>query len=328
MVKSPPTLKRPLPIVRQNASFSKTNHEQDVNHQQLTRIFESGATDNPADEILCLSSLIQPSFDLDALRRLHGDITMIFEGTYPGFHRSITRYHNLRHTCSVVLASLRLLHGLSCTDQSISSHVLELTILCAYFHDTGLLRTDEAHNDSCETFQSHNHEFRSVEVLTRYLTSLQSRTLQREEYEPVIQCTNLSLSPDKINFPSTEAKLAGYVLGTADILAQMADRCYLERLPFLFQEHREGGVKTHGSAIELMQNTSTFYQDIIAKRLEHTFAGIPVAMQTHFRERWQINDNLYATNIAKNLTYLTSILARCEDRLDHLTTYLKRNPAP
>jgi len=298
-----------------------------MNHRQLTRLFESGATDTAIDEILFLTTQIQPTFHTAALRQLHDDITRLFTGSYPGFQASNTRYHNLVHTCSVALATTRLLHGLACSAREISIPVMELAIYSAYFHDAGLLRTatDQARTGAIYT---RNHEERSIAFMTQYLRGNNLPEFLSHHCPSVIRCTDLTLAPDHIAFPSPEARLAGYVLGSADILAQMADRYYLERLTFLFEEHRDGGLQTYHSAIELMQNTMSFYHNTIIKRLEKAFTKISDALQVHFRERWQINENLYYTNIAKNLDYLKTILDLCENRLECLETYLKRVPVP
>ena len=297
-----------------------------MNHQQLTRIFESGATDDPLDEILALVTLIQPTFDACLLRKLHHDTARLFAGTYLGFRASNTQYHNLKHTYSVALATARLLHGLTYThDQDISIQIIKQALYSAYFHDTGLLMktSDQALSGAIYT---QNHEERSITVMTQYLENNNLSQTFIQDCAAVIKCTDLTLDPEDITFPSPASKLAGYVLGSADILAQMADRCYLERLPFLFQEHKEGGLKAHDSAMELMQDTTFFYHNIITERLEKTFTNIAQAMQAHFHKRWQINNNLYYTNIGNNLGYLEKILQTCEDKMEYLETFLKRNP--
>ena len=299
-----------------------------MNHRQLTKIFESGATNDPLDEILALVALIQPTFDPLLLRQLHHDTARLFAGTYPGFRASNTRYHNLRHTYSVALATARLLHGLTYThNQDISIQVMEQALYSAYFHDTGLLIkiSDQALSGAIYT---RNHEERSITFMTQYLESKYLSPALMQECAAVIKCTDLSLDPEDITFPSPASKLAGHILGSTDILAQMADRCYLERLPFLFQELKEGGLKAHNSALELMQDTTFFYHNIIAERLEKMFTNTAQAMQTHFYKRWQINDNLYFTNIRNNLSYLKKILQTCEDKMECLETFLKRNPNP
>lgn len=298
-----------------------------MNYRQLSRIFESGATDAPVDEILQLVRHIQPDFNTAPLLRLHEDITRLFAGSYPGFQASNTRYHNCSHTCSVVLATSRLLHGLACSGREISPPVMELTLYSAYFHDSGLLRTESEQAESGAIY-TRNHEERSIAFMTQYLAQKSFPEFLSRGCPSVIQCTDLAVRPEDIDFDSPEARLAGYILGSADMLAQMADRYYLERLPFLFEEHRQGGVQTSRSVVELMRNTTSFYHDIITERLEKSFAGISNAMQTHFRVRWQIDENLYYSYIAKNLDYLKTILELCEDRLECLESYLKRVPAP
>ena len=299
-----------------------------MNHQQLTKIFESGATNDLADEVLFLTTHIQPTFNSAAMQQLDQDVTRLFTGDYPGFLASNTRYHNFKHTRSVVLATSRLLHGLACSGsgQKVSVQAMELALYSAYFHDAGLLRT-EADQARSGAFYTQNHEDRSIAILTQYLTDKGLPEFLGKECPSVIQCTNLDLDPAAIAFPSPAAKLAGCVLGSADILAQMADRYYLERLPFLFQEHQEGGLQTFGSAIELMQNTTSFYHNTILHRLEKSFSNISKAMHIHFQARWQIDENLYYTNIMKNLDYLKTILELCENRLECLQTYLKRVPS-
>lgn len=298
-----------------------------MDHQQLTKIFESGATSDPGDEILALAALIQPTFNPSLLQQLHFDVARFFSGTYPGFRGSNTQYHNLKHTYSVVLATARLLHGLNCSSHDISIQIMEQALYSAYFHDTGLLTqaSDQAKSGAIYT---QNHEERSIVVMTQYLTANNCSAFLIQGCSSAIKCTNISLNPNRIAFPAPEAKLAGYVLGSADILAQMADRCYLERLPFLFQEHKEGGMKSHDSAVELMQDTTFFYHNIITERLEKAFANTALAMQAHFHTRWQIDNNLYYTNITKNLDYLKTILKICENKMECLETFLKRIPTP
>lgn len=295
-----------------------------LNHQQLTKIFESGATDDILDEIIALAALIQPSFNPAMLRQLHHDVARLFGGTYPGFRNCATQYHNLNHTCSVVLATARLLHGIG---MNISIYTLELALYSAYLHDTGLLTetSDEAISGAIYTQM---HEERSITFMKQYLASnnLADRLIQ--ECSSVIECTDMDNDPRDISFPSPESKLAGYVLGSADILAQMASRYYLERLPFLFQELKEGGVETRELAIDFIQDTTIFYHNIITERLENAFSNTAKLMQIHFQKRWQINENLYYTNIEKNINYLKKILKICEDGLEDLNTFLKRTPPP
>lgn len=300
---------------------------EELSQEQITKIFESGATSDPLDEIMTLAALVQPRFNPLLLQQLHHDLARIFGGSYPGFRASTSQYHNLRHTYSVALATARLLHGLSCTGQDISIQVMEQALYSAYFHDTGLL-TETSDQTASGAIYTQGHEERSINFMGRYLGSNNLAEPLMQECSAVIKSTNLALDPRDIAFPSPASKLAGYVLGSADILAQMADRCYLERLPFLFEEHIEGGVTTHVSAVELMEKTAFFYNNIVRARLTNAFANTAEALHAHFQQRWRINDNLYYTNITKNLDYLAKILQLCEEEEECLNSFLKRTPPP
>ena len=50
-------------------------------------------------------------------------------------------------------------------------------------------------------------------------------------------CTVTAL--EEIPFRSDETRAMGRILGSADLIAQMADRTYLEKFPLLFEEFQE-----------------------------------------------------------------------------------------
>jgi len=288
------------------------------------RIFESGATSDPLDEILSLVEIANPSVDLDVIITFHNDVQDIFSGYYPGFRENGNKYHNLRHTYNVVLASARLFHGLSLEGYTFPNNLITKGILSSYFHDTGLLLRSFDTADTGAEFTQY-HEARSISSLFKYLESYKFDDSTRLDCASMIRCTNLSLDINSIEFSSFETKIAGQVLGTADILAQMADRYYLEQLPFLFVEHRAGGLKQYESAFDLMKNTTTFYSKFITYRLKHILGNVVRVMRTHFQQRWDIDKNLYRENIENNIQYLENVLSECTDS-DSVYRYLRRRP--
>jgi hypothetical protein len=292
---------------------------------RLFRIFESGATDNPLDEILTLVNLVHPDVNEDLIITFHQDIQDIFSGYFPGFRENGNKYHNLRHTFGVVLASARLFHGLTLSGYHFSSDVVLKGMLSAYFHDTGLLLRsfDTAENGAEYTKY---HEVRSISSLFKYLETYDVDDTIRLDCGSIIRCTNLEMDIDSIEFSSEEVKLAGQILGTADILAQMADRYYLEQLPNLFQEHRAGGLQAYGSALDLMKDTTNFYHNFIVKRLNTVLGNTAGVMQSHFKHRWGIDKDPYVENIATNITYLQNIVEKCQDNLEDIYSYLRRRP--
>lgn len=290
---------------------------------RISRIFESGTTSEPIDEIMTVVKLISSTVDTDLVLTFHHDIQDIFSGYYPGFRENGNKYHNLRHTYGVVLATARLFHGLTLEGHAFSDDIILKGLLSAYFHDTGLLLRSFDTADTGAEFTQY-HEARSISSLFKYLESYNFDDSMRLDCASIIRCTNLALNIDAIEFSSPGIKCAGQILATADILAQMADRYYLEQLPFLFQEHRAGGLEHYDSAFDLMNDTTHFHQ-VISERLHNDLGNVARAMRVHFLHRWNIDKDLYSENIANNIAYLSSVIRHCRD-LDGLTVHLRRSP--
>ncbi len=292
----------------------------------LTKLLESGFTEDPLDEILAVLNLMAPDFQRDPLIELHREIGLIFEGEHPDYRQSNTKYHNLDHTYGVVLATLRLFHGLSCDGWTVSEDTISKALFSAYFHDCGLLlkNSEDAETGAAYTI---GHEKRSMFFMADYLKAKGFSLPFITDCSVIIQCTNLSINPDSLFFPSAEMQLASFSVGSADILAQMADRYYLERLPSLFQEHEEGGIANYGSAVDLMKQTSVFYHEVVIDRLSRVFGNLTKYMQIHFRERWGVDRNLYLDNIKKNVKYIQLIVRSCGGDIEEsLQKYLRRIP--
>ncbi len=298
-----------------------------MHYTERIKIFETGATDDPLDEIVYLLQQISPQIDCKLIEEAHLDIARIFTGSHPGFKSCDAKYHNLAHTYSVALATVRLLHGLHCENYTFGQDVILQGVISAYFHDTGLLLKVSDTTVSGASYTV-NHEDRSVSFMNEYLTHCGVTESFMKHCESMIKCTKIGLDPGTLHFGSEEHRLAGFVLGSADLLAQMADRCYLERLPWLYQEMKDGGVNNYESVTELMRETNNFYQQFVANRLEFMFKDLKEVMRTHFRERWNMDENLYSDNIRKNLEYVSKIVPEFGEQPVDLSRYLRRIPSP
>ncbi len=298
-----------------------------MDNSQLSKTFESGTTEDPLDEILFLAGQISSEIDQHFITQVHRDITSIFSGIYPGYRASKPQYHDLRHTRSVVLATIRLFHGLICDGYEFPSKTIQKSLLSAYFHDAGLLLQI---TDSAKTGANYTkfHEDRSIQCLHNYLKDLGKSENYCHKCATIIRFTNINLDPQSLPGIPKILQLCGKVVGSADILAQMADRYYLESLPLLFEEHQAGGISDNKSATELIKNTADFYRVVIKKRLEVTFDNVGSSMTTHFKERFQIGRDLYLENINRNIQYLEKILTLCDEDIDCLHTQLRREQHP
>ncbi len=61
------------------------------------------------------------------------------------------------------------------------------------------------------------------------------------------------------------------MLGSADLLGQMSDRAYLEKLLFLYKEFREAGIPGFNTEFDIIRKTVDFYE-ITVQRLRGPFA--------------------------------------------------------
>lgn len=286
---------------------------------------------NPADEAAVLAEvrLVADSLGLtpqgDILARVHGDVADLFGGRHPAYRASNTSYHDLEHTLSVVLATLRLLHGSALALGEVAPEPFLLGVAAAYFHDTGLI---QHHEETQGTGARHTvgHEVRSAAVMRAFLEPLGIGAQDLDEAEAMIRCTELAGDPSQVPFRTPQAARAGLILGTADLAAQIADRNYLEKLPHLFREFEEAGLPGFSSELDLMLKTRSFYEQVARPRMDGPLGGQMRYMVHHFRERWGIGQDLYALAISRNLAHLEHALTTCGGSYDCLMALLKRRP--
>jgi len=260
-------------------------------------------TNSPVEtlaEIKKILHLIDPSLDPSPVEKIFEDIIHLFNGKFPGYKANNTKYHNLEHTCSSTLASARLIHGLHIQGQIFSPRLVQLCLIGTLFHDTGLIQT-EKEKEGTGAQHTIGHEDRSITLMGKYLAGKGYSLEDIRDCGHMIKCTELFLSLDEIPFHSEEVRTMGKVVGTADLVAQMADRNYQEKLPFLFLEFQEAGMEGFETPLELFQKTEEFYRRVARKRLTDILGGLTSAALYHFRKRWDIDKNLYEESIKYNI---------------------------
>jgi hypothetical protein len=142
----------------------------------------------------------------------------------------------------------------------------------------------------------------------------------------IIHFTGYEKSIAKIDVPNITFRLIGNMLGTADIIAQMADRCYLEKCrDRLYPEFVEGGLAARDesdkragvmfkSAEDLVVRTPTFYRTATV-RLNDDLGSAYGYADKHFG-----GQNLYIEEIDKNVQYAATVAAQ------HDMSMLRREP--
>jgi len=266
-----------------------------------------------SEEICRNVAMVGADFDQLRFKRAMADLEGIFNGSYPGFQASNTPYHNLEHTNAVVLATARLLHGLHLDDGArFSGSQLLVALLAAMFHDTGLIPKDEETKGSGARYLV-GHEKRSIALAAAYMRENGFSEAERADCGACIMATSLGKPLAEITFSGPATALVAKVLASADLLAQMADRAYLEKLPLLYREFAEAGVEGYRSELDLLRKTIDFYRSHAHPRLLLELGNVKRVLQTHFRARWGIDRDLYDEAIAGNLAYLERLVAKCGD---------------
>lgn len=255
---------------------------------------------------------------LQQIAQLVVDFERLYSGKYPGFHACDVGYHNMQHVLDVTLAMARLIDGheqVTAPDLKLGSRLVVAGIASALFHDAGYIRRlrDTRHGNGAE--YTRTHVSRSARFLGEYLPAV-GLTYAVPISQKIVHFTGYEVGPTAIKVPSETARRLGWLLGTADLIAQMADVAYLEKCrDKLYPEFVAGGMAgSHGnytrtgiiykSPSHLMEFTPDFIRSIIQVRLDGYFHSFYQFAGDHFG-----GPNLYMAAIHDNCSRLGQIIA-------------------
>jgi len=250
-----------------------------------------------------------------SLTQAFDDIVRMYRGDYPGYLKCDTDYHDIQHIMDVSLAMARLLDGYQRSrgdGPEVTEQLWLLGVICALFHDSGYLRRagDRKHKRGAE--YTSTHVSRGGKLLREYLPSIGME--QFADVAPqIIHFTGYERPVASIKVREPIFRLIGSLLGSADIIAQMADRCYLEKCrDRLYPEFVEGGiaVKKNGkgnivifaSADDLLRKTPGFYQGA-QHRLDNDLGGAYRFAGAHFG-----GQNLYMDAVKQNIRFAERVV--------------------
>lgn len=247
--------------------------------------------------------------DVAALDRSFVDFAALYGGRNPDYHACDTAYHDAQHVLDVTLAMARLLHGYKRTGrEKVDARQFCLGVILALYHDCGYIRhrKDSRHANGAE--YTLTHVSRGARYLRRYLPQLDMADLAPVASR-VIHFTGYEVPVDKIRVRQPVYRVIGNLLGTADILGQMADRCYLEKChDRLFPEFVAGGIARRitsagqeeivfASAEDLIAKTADFYETA-AHRLDQLLEAAYRYAEPHFG-----GHNYYVAAVEQNISY-------------------------
>ena len=273
---------------------------------QLSRLVDISNAEETLTEVLHICLLIKPDFNPDELKKAFKETRNLFNGAYPGFQACNTKYHDFAHTLMVFLAMVRLMHGAFLQGISFSHKDINLGMISALMHDAGYMQSVDDVEGTGAKFTLIHIE-RSIQFIHNHYSSNIYFADDMNNFSDILKCTGLKTNIPEMHFQSAKTALLGKMLGTADLLGQMADRFYLEKLITLYDEFKEGCVPGFDSEIDLLRKTIGFY-NWTKSRLENDFGNVNRFMADHFREIWNIDVNLYEETMEGNINYLQSIL--------------------
>ncbi|MEI6315940.1 MAG: hypothetical protein WCO89_13785 [Syntrophus sp. (in: bacteria)] len=285
---------------------------------QLAQLVDTANSEATLEEVLNIGVLMDPDFQKGPFLDAFKDIKRLFNGLYPGYQACNTEYHDLNHTCAVMLAMSRIMHGAFLTGLLFSSREINMGVIAALMHDTGYIQELVDH-DGTGAKHTLTHIERSFEFLRDYYKKDSTYDAgEIKDFASILHCTGLTAKVIEMDFSSEKMVVIGKMLGTADLVGQMADRLYLEKLLFLYREFVEGGVSQFTSEWDLLQQTIGF-SEFTNQRLAGEFGGVDGYMIHHFRTRWGIDVDLYREGIRRNIDYIRNVLSRHpEDFSRHL----------
>jgi hypothetical protein len=254
-----------------------------------------------------------PREGAEALEATWTVVDALYDGRYPGYRRCLVEYHDFRHTMDVMLASARLLDGRNLTGAPLAEGFARGLLTAALLHDTGYIQ-EAWDSEGTGAKYTREHERRSVEFARRNAREFGVADL--DCIERLVLATDLKMEFGDIPFAGEDERWAGAILGSADLLGQMGDRAYLEKLLFLYYEFREAGIPGHDTEFDILRKTRGFYE-ATQRRLANTLLDAQDLAQPHFRERFHDDRNLYLVAIERQMAYLDTIIADTTTNFRH-----------
>jgi hypothetical protein len=277
----------------------------EINPKTLTNLENPLEFLKKTEEIVLL---MFPQFNFYLMRKTFEDLEQLFEGKYPGYLGCNTGYHDLNHTMQCFVVMVRLIHGAFINGIIFTEDHVNLGLISALMHDTGYIQSADDHTGTGGKYTL-THIERSIEFMERYFNR---NGVSLKDYlfcRACLKCTGVTVKINEIQFESQEHEVLGKILGTADLMGQMADRDYLGKLPFLYQEFEEGGISIYPSELDFLKATPGFWE-FTQQRFATEYGNVNHYLRDHFRVLWGLDRDLLTEAIERNMNYLKFILER------------------
>jgi len=274
-------------------------------------------TKNPAavtQAVLSLQAELFPGTSQELLSKLFREVEAMFTGHYMDYQAIDLGYHDFEHTLQATLCFARMFAGRHRAGDAprFSVRHFELGIAAVLLHDSGYLRQRADHAGTSAKY-THIHVLRSCAMAAGYLPTCGCSLGEIGIVTGAIRCTGPGGNPAKLSFATTEDRLMGCMLVTADYLGQMAARDYPDELAMLYRELQESDLFFHvkperyvfKSAEDLIAKTPNFWEQMVRPKLDDEFAGVYRFLASPYPD----GPNPYVEAIDRNIDLIRRRLA-------------------
>lgn len=291
----------------------------DTAASNLSRIFNSSNNAAMVEECTRTVESLLTSEQGSILRNHWKLTTDLYKGQYPGYRACNTEYHDYSHIGDVLCATIRMCDGAVSSGMKLDQDFILDTCTAAMLHDTGYIQkyTD---TDGTGAKYTKTHVTRSIVFTEENQEYFGLSEHSAKRIGRLIAGTDLALEFNNIPFEDPTERLAAELLSSADLLGQMADRAYLEKLLFLYYEFREASFPGYNTEFDILKKTLSFYEST-KQRLFTTLNNATRFAQEYFKNRYNVDRNLYLEAIENQIEYLQTII---EDDTINFRKKLKR----
>ncbi len=287
------------------------------NDYDVTNTVQVSSTADVAAAVAELFAAAWPGESFARVSTAFDEFEKLFTGRMPGYHGVDTVYHDRQHSLDMTLAMARMMVGYECSSEQRARFGIEravMAVVVSLFHDAGYIRESDDHKHRNGAEFTLYHVTRSARFLARFLPRI-----GMEHWVPtatrVVHFTGYEIALQEIQLPDPLDRKLGHLLGTADLIAQMADRCYLEKCrDRLYPEFVLGGIAAalgtngalqvkYSSGLDLLRQTPQFVRATRVQRLEGEFEHAYRYLEPLFG-----GENPYLQAIDRNLVFLDQVL--------------------
>lgn len=293
--------------------MSSTSSEYDV-----TGKIRVSQMNDVRNEVCDIFRRVYPDVSFEPVNQAFTDFERLFEGSMPGYVGCDTVYHDMQHSLDVTLAMCRLMGGHEKherVDSRLGPRLMIVGAVAALFHDAGYIRREADQDEGVNgAYYTKSHISRGAQFLADYMPQI-----GLDEYIDIaieaMHFTGYERPLDSLGLGAPKTRILGKLLGTADLVAQMSDRCYLEKCrDRLFPEFVLGGLAVaqgangqeqiqYESGEELLRKTPEFFRMVSQQRLDGEFGR-----SYRYFKFWFEGRDPYSAAIHRNLSYLQQVL--------------------